>query len=175
MFFRSPTLSYTQRLEQKISQLETALAEARKLSNHSHVNDRSSMQSSVSDVQPHLSTTNENSSLKENGSLSFNESISLFQSPSSIRTLAVAGNHADQEIASQKQSLVNSAWRERAYERLADTPVGGTLILADYKAELNTITGAVSIAAGFPLLLDSTALQFCVPASIHPQVILLRA
>jgi hypothetical protein len=27
-------------------------------------------------------------------------------------------------MAAKKESLVNSAWRERAFEKLADTPVG---------------------------------------------------
>jgi hypothetical protein len=69
------------------------------------------------------SETGESSKIDKDARVSLNESISLFQLPGSIRTLALANHQAEQEIAAGKESLVNSAWRERAYERLADIPV----------------------------------------------------
>jgi hypothetical protein len=117
---RSPTLLYTQRLEQKVAQLEAALSEAQTSPNVS--------QSYPS--QSESSEAGESSTIDNDTRVSLNESISLFQLPGSIRTLALANDQAEQELAAGKQSLVNNAWRERAYERLADIPVG---IQIDYK------------------------------------------
>lgn len=33
-------------------------------------------------------------------------------------------------MAAEKQNLINNAWRERAFEKLTDTPVSYQLILA---------------------------------------------
>jgi hypothetical protein len=109
---RSPTLLYTQRLEKKVAELEAALSEATKPPNDSHV------YPSHSESSP----TGESSDLNKDARVSLNESISLFQLPGSIRTLGLANDQADQ-IAAGKESLVNNAWRERAFERLADIPV----------------------------------------------------
>jgi hypothetical protein len=109
---RSPTLLYTQRLEKKVAELEAALSEATKPTNDSHIHPSHS----------ESSATGESSDLNKDARVSLNESISLFQLPGSIRTLALANDQADQ-IAAGKESLVNSAWRERAFERLADIPV----------------------------------------------------
>jgi hypothetical protein len=110
---RSPTLLYTQRLEQKVAQLEAALSEAQRSPNVSQA------------YQSHSesSEAGESSTVDNDTRVTLNESISLFQLPGSIRTLALANHQAEQEIAAGKESLVNSAWRERAYERLADIPV----------------------------------------------------
>jgi hypothetical protein len=80
--------------------------------------------------QSESSEAGESSTIDNDTRVSLNESISLFQLPGSIRTLALANDQAEQELAAGKQSLVNNAWRERAYERLADIPVG---IQIDYK------------------------------------------
>lgn len=117
---RNPTLSYTQKLEQKVEQLEAALAEARKSSatpRADHV-----LPGETTDVQyGSLShSPRNNTRVEENGRLPLNDSISLFQTPSEIRSMSSNKTQIDPEMAA---SLVNSAWRERAYERLADTPV----------------------------------------------------
>ncbi|KAF2709269.1 hypothetical protein K504DRAFT_525798 [Pleomassaria siparia CBS 279.74] len=64
----------------------------------------------------------ENLRVEEDGRVSFHGSTSLFQLPGSIRVSATEHAQADQEMAAKKETLVNSAWRERAYEKLADTP-----------------------------------------------------
>jgi hypothetical protein len=66
----------------------------------------------------------ENLRVEEDGRVSFHGSTSLFQLPGSIRAHTAEHTQPDQEMAAKKESLVNSAWRERAFEKLADTPVG---------------------------------------------------
>jgi hypothetical protein len=115
---RSPTLSYTQRLEQKVAQLEAALAEACPPASKPQPTHALGEESSNSSYG-----TQSGPRVAESEGLPLNGSISLFQLPGSIRTLSFERNQADQEVAAKKESLVNSAWRERAYERLADIPV----------------------------------------------------
>jgi len=55
--------------------------------------------------------------------LPLDDSISLFKLPGSVRTLTIQKARADVEVAVDKETLVKSAWRERVFERLADTPV----------------------------------------------------
>lgn len=60
----------------------------------------------------------------ENGRKSLHGSTSLFELPGSSRTSAAARNGApEQEQAARRASLLNNAWRERAFERLAEIPV----------------------------------------------------
>jgi hypothetical protein len=60
--------------------------------------------------------------------LSLHDSISLFQTNDVVRKSPIEAGQAEQETAAKKESLMNSAWRERAYERLADIPVGISLV-----------------------------------------------
>jgi len=123
---RSPTLSYTQRLENHIAELEAALTAARRTTTNSSIknapDDQTSTQETIDRVGPPRAV--ENLRVEEDGRISFHGSTSLFQLPGSIRAHAVEHAQADQEMAAKKESLVNSAWRERAFEKLADTPVG---------------------------------------------------
>ena len=48
--------------------------------------------------------------------------MSLFHAPG-LKTHAVPRDHVEQDAAAQKEKLINSAWRERAFEKLADIPV----------------------------------------------------
>ncbi|KAH8726071.1 fungal-specific transcription factor domain-containing protein [Phaeosphaeriaceae sp. PMI808] len=120
----SPTLSYTQRLEEKVKQLEAALSEIKGSPSDSQQNDvqGSQTQSPGSEMQNLSPKTDDDPRLEDDERLSLNESISLFQLPGSIRTLAAKESLIDPELAAKKESLVNSAWRERAYEQMADTP-----------------------------------------------------
>jgi hypothetical protein len=65
----------------------------------------------------------EDSAVGADEGLPLNGSISLFQLPSSVRTLSFQKTEAEQEAAANRETLVNSAWQERVYERLWDTPV----------------------------------------------------
>ncbi|KAH3929956.1 hypothetical protein HBH44_148850 [Parastagonospora nodorum] len=113
----NPTLSYTQRLEQKVAQLEEALSQARR---HSHGSIDPALGQSFSDYQPR----SEHTVVPDDATatLPLDDSISLFKLPGSVRALTIQKSQADLEVAANKETLVNSAWRERVYERLADTP-----------------------------------------------------
>jgi hypothetical protein len=123
--YRNPTLSYTQRLEQKVAKLEEALLEARRSSNESRINLKSDVDTSDMEYRPRAapSTVVERPIIEATGALPLNDSISLFKLPSSVRALTIQKTQVDMEVATNKEALVNSAWRERVYERLADTPV----------------------------------------------------
>jgi hypothetical protein len=120
---RSPTLSYTQRLEQKVVQLEAALVAAKGVAHDHRGTNAPTVQGPVSDTQSPAVESTGTVSVKGSESINLNQSISLFQLPDSIRTIAFAEGQVDQETAAKRESLVNNAWRERAYERLADIPV----------------------------------------------------
>ena len=122
---RSPTLSYTQRLEQRIEQLQAALLEAQKGSVNPAVNETPEDAGLASDSQPSPSPPRAVEALRieADGRLSYHGSTSLFQLPDSTHLHAINKSHAAHETASDREILKNSAWRERAYERLADIPV----------------------------------------------------
>jgi len=118
-------LSYTQRLEQKVAQLEAALSAAKGGVSDSPINSASNTQSPVADQQPPPGSSRAVEALRveDDGRVSFHGSTSLFQLPGSMWTHVLANSQADDEVAAKKESLANSAWRERAYEKLADIPV----------------------------------------------------
>jgi hypothetical protein len=163
---RSPTLSYTQRLEKQVATLEAALKKASQ--------DTASLAgSSISDVPgieavtPVASTPSGSlieeavHGVDENGRKSLHGSTSLFELPGGSRVSANARNDApEQELAARRASLLNNAWRERAFERLADIPVWqGTF--GSIRCDLaDSYTGALSLASGFALLLDPATFQF---------------
>lgn len=122
----SPTLSYTQRLEQRVAQLEAALSEATKGADSRRSNHAAGDLGST-DPQTSL-LLSEASEAHEIRRLSLHDSISLFQTNDVVRKSPIEADQAEQETAAKKESLMNSAWRERAYERLADIPVGISLV-----------------------------------------------
>jgi hypothetical protein len=118
-------LSYTQRLEQKVAQLEAALKGAKQQPNNTQGDHAPSVESVDSGDESHAesSRSKEHPSVEADEGLPLNSSISLFQFPSSVRTLSFEKTRAEQEAAADRETLVNSAWQERVYERLWDTPV----------------------------------------------------
>jgi hypothetical protein len=122
---RNPTLSYTQRLEQKLALLEAALKEAKQQPNDKQGGHALSVESAGSGGESHgeSSRSIEDQRVDADEGLPLNGSISLFQLPSSVRTLSFEKTQAEQEAAANRETLVNSAWQERVYERLWDTPV----------------------------------------------------
>lgn len=121
----SPSLSYTQQLEQRIVELEAALEGSNITLSGPPLEHVLNISSSRSDVVSHPGPARaaESMMVEGDGRVSYPESTSLFQLPGSIRTRHIDQDAADEEMAVKKQSLVNSAWRERAFEKLADTPV----------------------------------------------------
>ncbi|USP76410.1 SwnK [Curvularia clavata] len=111
-------------VEQRVVELEAALAGTKAASSDSPLDHVSEILPLTSDVVPHSGLARAAESLRVGGDarVSFPESTSLFQLPGSIRTRHTDQDQADQEMAVKKQSLMNNAWRERAFEKLADTP-----------------------------------------------------
>jgi hypothetical protein len=114
-------LSLVNRLEKRVAELESLLATSRS---------EASPSTQPQTVSPEQSTTATSTLAIEHGEsnneqkVAFHGSTSLFQLPGSVRT-RVADTEAEkeQEDVLKRESLLNNAWRERAYEKLAITPV----------------------------------------------------
>lgn len=61
--------------------------------------------------------------VENDGRISFHGPTSLFQLPSGAMNEAASTSHYAQELEARKERLVNSAWRERAFEQMAAMPV----------------------------------------------------
>jgi hypothetical protein len=118
-------LSYTQRLEQKVAQLEVALKEAKQQPNDTQGDHAPSVESTESGGESNgeSSRSIDVPRVRANEGLPLNGSISLFQLPSSVRTLSFEKTQAEHEAVANRETLVNNAWQERVYERLWETPV----------------------------------------------------
>lgn len=61
--------------------------------------------------------------VENDGRVSFHGPTSLFQLPSGVVSETASTSHYAQELEGRKERLVNSAWRERAFEQMAAMPV----------------------------------------------------
>jgi hypothetical protein len=61
--------------------------------------------------------------VENDGRISFHGPTSLFQLPSGAVNETASTSHYAQELEARKERLVNSAWRERAFEQMAVMPV----------------------------------------------------
>lgn len=70
----------------------------------------------------------ETSSMTESERLSLHGTLhgttSLFRLPSNTVVSSAVHDQVDRDIIANRESLLNNAWRERAFEKLADIPVG---------------------------------------------------
>lgn len=130
---RAPTLSYTKQLETRVAQLEDALAkqqvdvDARKVSSPASVAESSSsagrkIKTENDDTQD-LTRDFDGLNVENDGRISFHGPTSLFQLPSGMANETASTSHFAQEIEARKERLINSAWRERAFEQMAAMPV----------------------------------------------------
>lgn len=121
---RSPTLSYTQRLEQRVEQLQAALSKAQKADENPATNEQLESADLACEGQPSPSPPRAVEALRieADGRLSYQGSTSLFQLPDSTHQVVRTSQSGD-GTASDRENLQINAWRERAYERLADIPV----------------------------------------------------
>ncbi|KAL5115807.1 hypothetical protein ACEQ8H_006302 [Pleosporales sp. CAS-2024a] len=92
---RNPTLSYTQRLEQKIERLEAALAEAN---------------GQKQQGQPRESPETVQEDGQNEEKLPLNGSISLFQLPGAVRAMTLEKAQADRDMAANKENLEPFRW-----------------------------------------------------------------
>jgi hypothetical protein len=61
--------------------------------------------------------------IETDGRISFHGPTSLFQLPSGVVSETASTTHVVQELEARKERLINSAWRERAFEQMAAMPV----------------------------------------------------
>lgn len=134
-FPRAPTLSYTKQLETRVTQLEDALtklrgqqadAEARKGSSPASVAESSSSAGrkiKLEDDTQDLAREFDGLNVETDGRISFHGPTSLFQLPSGVVSETASTTHVVQELEARKERLINSAWRERAFEQMAAMPV----------------------------------------------------
>ena len=122
---RSPTLSYTQRLEQRVAELERSLTKEASTVGETSVSSCSNIPSPALDspLSQGPSSVAESTRVTGKRGILFPESTSLFQLPGSLQIHALESNQTDQDVDARRERLVNSAWRERAFEKIADTPV----------------------------------------------------
>lgn len=107
-----------------MAELEAALGEGTATvsgSSASHLPD-TLFQPPDASVQTNSPTMVDSHGDKRNESVLSTDFMSLFHAPG-LKTHAVPRDHVEQDAAAQKEKLINSAWRERAFEKLADIPV----------------------------------------------------
>jgi hypothetical protein len=61
--------------------------------------------------------------VETDGRISFHGPTSLFQLPSGVVSETTSTTHVAQGLEARKERLINSAWRERAFEQMAAMPV----------------------------------------------------
>lgn len=135
---RNPTLSYTQRLETRISELEEQLAAALKsaapaataaASSQSSpstvstsLHDGKSPAKSLSDDQT-LSRSFTGLKVDDRGRITYHGATSFFNLPNDRHPASVdAQAHSDMD-QERRERLVTNAWQQRALENLSGTPV----------------------------------------------------
>ncbi|KUI73066.1 Nitrogen assimilation transcription factor nirA [Cytospora mali] len=129
----NPTLSYTQRLEERIKELEDQLAK-------SQSQPASQQQSAPSDMLPSssrdsshpghefgegLAGTFKGLKLDEKGVLTYHGATSFFHLPSEYgrHDSEMPGpNHPEDPLYGKRERLVNNAWQQRALEDLSEIP-----------------------------------------------------
>lgn len=121
----SPTLSYTNKLERRVEELEQALRRAQQTSqaiqplSPGGISTTSPLSSSADPFQHH-GTGFRGMAFDAKGGVIYHGSTSLFQLPS--RTEEVNAILPASEVISGKEKLVQNAWEQRALEVLAETP-----------------------------------------------------
>ncbi|KAJ5359327.1 uncharacterized protein N7496_011740 [Penicillium cataractarum] len=124
-----------QLLETRVAQLEDALtklrgqqadAEARKGSSPASVAESSSSAGRKikleNDDTQDLAREFDGLNVETDGRISFHGPTSLFQLPSGVVSETASTTHVVQELEARKERLINSAWRERAFEQMAAMP-----------------------------------------------------
>ncbi|PSN61929.1 hypothetical protein BS50DRAFT_503557 [Corynespora cassiicola Philippines] len=120
----SPTLSYTQRLEQEVEHLkrELLVAQGATRYNQTGIDSASSISEFMDTSQPPLSSVDETIEMEKDAQLSLHGTATLFQLPTTTNVRGDKQVRAYEELSAEKENLMNNAWRERAYEKLAELP-----------------------------------------------------
>lgn len=130
---RNPTLSYTQRLEERIKELEEQLARSQSTTPSQQVTPSDRLPSSSRDSsQPGhefgegLAGTFKGLKLDEKGVLTYHGATSFFHLPSEYGrhdSDTPGPPHPEDPLYGKRERLVNNAWQQRALEDLSEIPV----------------------------------------------------
>lgn len=194
-------MSYTKQLESRVAQLEDALsklrgqeeeaeAEARKGSSPASAAESSSSAGrrtkTEHDDNLDLEREFDGFNVENDGRISFHGPTSLFQLPSGVLNETASTSHVAQELEARKERLINSAWRERAFEQMAAMPVGFGLLrrlreqeLINHRSHFNIYSTPIGAGSSHSLTLSivlpshvrSTLLRNPVYRLIQAQVI----
>lgn len=138
---RNPTLSYTQRLEERIKELEDQLSKSQSqaLSQaQQHASERpisTSFDSSLHGHEPGegLTGTFRELKLDERGVLTYHGATSFFHLPSEYTGQEIdapSSPLSEDPVNGRRERLVNNAWQQRALEDLSEIPVSKPSIIS---------------------------------------------
>ncbi|KAG9669661.1 hypothetical protein KCU95_g349, partial [Aureobasidium melanogenum] len=108
-------------LEKRVAELESLLATSQPEASTSATTQAVFPQQSTTATATFTSTAADAGNNKDDD-VAFHGSTSLFQLPGSVRARVTDKDAEQQEDGSKRESLLNNAWRERAFEKLATTP-----------------------------------------------------
>lgn len=156
----SPTLSYTQKLEKRVKELEDLISQLQKVPDvsvprGSLITDQATTQydaASRDTTVPELSGTFEGLKFDDKGGITYHGATGFFHLPKPTTSLNHPGNipweisvGLNQE-GQRKERLVNNAWQQRALENLAETPVS-IYLAVEFMMITFLPTGTLSILA----------------------------
>lgn len=166
VYHLNPTLSYTEKLEARVRELEKSLRMSKTQSQPSDAGSPMS-QTSPRNLSPPLPTLNPNSrtstsfqGLKRDnkGGITYHGATSLFNLPSASSARQAEDGATEimapplDENERRKERLVESAWQQRALENLSEIPVGQYQYMA--LRVVTWMSGAFSIHSSNTLVLD---------------------
>ncbi|KFA72321.1 hypothetical protein S40288_02474 [Stachybotrys chartarum IBT 40288] len=126
----NPTLSYTQRLEERIKELEDQLAN-KAPGSHPDSSQSSPLGLSPHDILPPARSTPDEKAVNrgfrglkidDNGAITYHGATSFFNLPSEHATLSGDPSASTDSDVQRRERLVNNAWQQRALENLSEIP-----------------------------------------------------
>lgn len=129
---RNPTLSYTQRLEERIKDLEEQLASVAKSStpvagsSHSSPSIFGAQDSQAQGRQQtddHMTRSFRGLKIDDNGGITYHGATSFFHLPNDRTNANVDVSSSGELDIQRRERLVSNAWQQRALENLSDIPV----------------------------------------------------
>ncbi len=171
-----PTISYTQKLENKVTELQALVSKLQTPEPEKTTETFSKVSQPPQKLpsrgsMPDILGTFGGLKCDDKGGITYHGATSFFQlpSPATQGEAAKGINRIPREILEggrRKERLVNNAWQQRALETFSETPV--SIVLLDQSVAVTLIyLGAVSISFRRPLVLDPTAVQLRIPTSVH--------
>lgn len=182
---RNPTLSYTQRLEERIKDLEEQVSKAQAQAHAPPQPQRglsegalsSSHESSIVGHESEgLAGTFKGLKLDEKGVITYHGATSFFHLPSEYGRQsndAPSPSNPEDPLYGKRERLVNNAWQQRALEDLSEIPVRIPVFPSAFHRERLRLThltpGTVPISAQHALVLDPTSVELCLSSDLHPR------